>query len=108
MKISLIAISGVRAQSEELNRIGLTLPGFVERRQVIASMPSLSLLTLAALTPPHIEVDYWEIKDLRKQEDFPNDCDLVAITSFSAQVLDAYQVADHYLAKGVAVVLGGL
>lgn len=108
MKIGLIAMSGVRAQNEELNQVGLTLPGFVERRQVIASMPSLSLLTLAALTPPHIEVEYWEIKDLREQEDFPNGYDLVAITSFSAQVLDAYQVADHYLAKGVAVVLGGL
>ena len=66
MKIGLIAMSGVRAQSEELNQVGLTLPGFVERRQVIASMPSLSLLTLAALTPPSIDVEYWEIKDLRE------------------------------------------
>lgn len=108
MKIGLIAMSGVRAQSEELNRVGLTLPGFVERRQVIASMPSLSLLTLAALTPPYIDVDYWEIKDLRQQGEFPDDYDLVAITSFSAQILDAYRVADVYRAKGISVVLGGL
>src|SRR3989338_1573956 len=108
MKISLIAMSGVRAQSEELNRVGLTLPGFVERRQVIASMPSLSLLTLAALTPPYVDVEYWEIKDLREQRVFPEDYDLVAITSFSAQILDAYRVADWYLAKDVPVVLGGL
>ena len=108
MKIGLIAMSGVRAQSEELNRVGLTLPGFVERRQVIASMPSLSLLTLAALTPPAIDVEYSEIKDLREQQVFPDNYDLVAITSFSAQILDAYRVADHYLAKGIPVVLGGL
>ena len=50
MKIGFIAMSGVRAQNEELNRVGLTLPGFVERSRVIASTPSLSLLTLAALT----------------------------------------------------------
>lgn len=108
MKIGLIAMSGVRAQSEELNRVGLTLPGFVERRQVIASMPSLSLLTLAALTPPCIDVEYWEIKDLREQRVFPDDYDLVAITSFSAQILDAYRVADRYLSRGIPVVLGGL
>ena len=108
MKIGLIAMSGVRAQSEELNRVGLTLPGFMERRQVIASMPSLSLLTLAALTPSYIEVEYWEIKDLSEQRVFPDDYDLVAITSFSAQILDAYCVADRYLAQGIPVVLGGL
>lgn len=51
MKIAFIAMSGVRAASEELNRIGMTLPGFVERSEVIASLPSLALLTLAGLTP---------------------------------------------------------
>lgn len=108
MKIGLIAMSGVRAQNEELNQVGLTLPGFVERRQVIASMPSLSMLTLAALTPPHIDVDYWEIKELREHRRFPDAYDLVAITSFSAQILDAYRVADAYRAKGIPVILGGL
>lgn len=34
MKIAFIAMSGVRAASEELNRIGMTLPGFVERSEV--------------------------------------------------------------------------
>jgi len=108
MRVGLIAMSGVRACNDELTRIGLTLPGFVERSKVIASLPSLSLLTLAALTPPPIEVDYWEIKELRNQQSFPEDYDLIAITSFSAQIKDAYLVADLYRAKGVAVVLGGL
>ena len=47
MKIGLIAMSGVRVQDAELMKLGLTLPGFVERSEVIASLPSLSLLTLA-------------------------------------------------------------
>ena len=58
MKIAFIALSGVRAQSEELTRLGMTLPGFVERSKVIASLPSLSLLTLAGMTPGRIELEY--------------------------------------------------
>ena len=45
MKLGLIAMSGVRAVNPKLMEAGLTLPGFVERRKVVASLPSLSLLT---------------------------------------------------------------
>jgi len=38
----------------------VTLPGFVERRVVIASMPSLGLLTLAERTPREYDVTYLE------------------------------------------------
>lgn len=107
MKIGLIAMSGVRADSPALNRAGLTMPGVVERGKVIASMPSLSLLTLAALTPRGVEVEYREIRDLRKEGELP-ECDLAAIATFSAQVLDAYKVADEYRRRGTAVVMGGI
>lgn len=108
MRIGLIAMSGIRAASEELNKVGLTLPGVVERSQVIASMPSLGLLTLAALTPPEFELSYHEIADLRREPALPDGFDLVAIASFSGQIFDAYAVADQYRARGVPVVLGGL
>ena len=108
MKVGFIAMSGVRAYNEELTRIGLTLPGFVERSQVIASLPSLSLLTLAALTPPNVKVEYHEIKNLRNEPTLPTDYDLVAVSSFSAQIYEAYQVADEYRRRGIPVVLGGL
>ncbi len=107
-KIGFIAMSGVRAKNEELTKLGLTLPGFVERNKVIASMPSLSLLTLAGLTPDRFDVDYQEIADLKQAGALPDDYDLVAITSFSAQIFEAYQVADQYRAAGVPVVMGGL
>jgi len=107
-KIGFIAMSGVRAKNEELTKLGLTLPGFVERNKVIASMPSLSLLTLAGLTPNQYEVDYREIADLAQAGSLPDDYDLVAITSFSAQIFEGYRVADQYRAAGVPVVLGGL
>ena len=58
MKIGFIAMIGVRVQNPELIALGLNLPGFVERSEVIASLPSLGLLTLAGMTPAHIDVAY--------------------------------------------------
>ena len=108
MKLGLIAMSGVRAANPELTAIGLTLPGFVERSKVIASMPSLSLLTLAALTPPEVELEYREIADLKLEPELPHGYDAVAVSSYSAQVQDAYRVAEVYRGRGVPVVMGGL
>jgi radical SAM superfamily enzyme YgiQ (UPF0313 family) len=108
LRIGFIAMSGVRADSEELNRAGLTFPGVLERGEVIASLPSLSLLTLAALTPDDIDVEYHEIRDLRRHGELPGRFDLVAISTCSAQVFDAYAVARHYRDRGVPTVMGGL
>jgi radical SAM superfamily enzyme YgiQ (UPF0313 family) len=105
--IALIAMSGVRAANPELNAVGLTMPGFVERSKVIASLPSLSLLTLAGMTPDRIEVSYHEVADLRQLDQLPQ-CDVAAIASFSAQIKDAYELSDRYRTLGVRTVLGGL
>ena len=108
MRIGLIAMSGVRACDAELLRLGLTLPGFVERSKTIASLPSLGLLTLAGMTPPEHPCQYLEVEDIRKLERLPEGFDLVAISSFSAQMAEGYELADRYRALGVPVVLGGL
>jgi radical SAM superfamily enzyme YgiQ (UPF0313 family) len=105
--IALIAMSGVRAANPELNAVGLTMPGFVERSKVIASLPSLSLLTLAGMTPDRIEVSYHDVADLRQLDELPQ-CDVAAIASFSAQIKDAYELSDRYRTLGVRTVLGGL
>ncbi len=107
MRIGLIAMSGVRVRTKDLAELGVTLPGFVNRGRVIASLPSLGLLTVAALTPPDMEVVYREIQDVRP-EDALEPFDLVAISSFTAQIDEAYALADRYRAAGVPVVLGGL
>ena len=65
MKIGLIAMSGVRVRTPELAELGVTLPQFVNRGKVVASLPSLGLLTVAALTPHDAEVVYREIQDVR-------------------------------------------
>lgn len=108
MRIGLIAMSGVRAYDEELLRLGLTLPGFVERSRTIASLPSLGLLTLAGLTPRHHEVCYREVDDIRSLGPDLESFDLVAISTFTAQVEEAYVVADRYRGLGTLVVMGGL
>jgi len=108
VKIALIAMSGIRACDEELLKLGLTLPGFVERSKQIASLPSLGLLTLAGMTPREHRVTYHETPDISALPSLPVDVDLVAISSLSAQVKDAYMVAAHYRALGIPVVMGGL
>ena len=108
MKLGLLAMSGVRAHNPELTALGLTLPGFVERNRTIASLPSLGLLTLAGLTPGAIDVEYADVPDVHPDPWLPGDFDVVAISSFSAQIKEAYELADRYRAAGTRVVLGGL
>src|ERR1044071_8575112 len=108
MRIGFIAMSGVRAHNPELTKLGLTLPGFVERNKVIASLPSLGLLTLAGLTPREVDLHYLEVPDIAACEGVPEEFDAVAISSFSAQIREAYELADRYRALGTKVILGGL
>ena len=106
MNVGLIAVSGIRVCDAELMRLGMTLPGFVERSRVIASLPSLGLLTLAALTPPHRAI-YLEMPSPAESE-LPRGLDLVAISSFTAQMPEAYALARRFRDAGTRVVLGGL
>jgi hypothetical protein len=106
--LGLIAMSGVRVVNPELISLGLTLPGFIERGKVIASLPTLGLLTLAGLTPDHWELSYHDVFDINKLEKPPGPFDLVAISSLAAQIEEAYALADRYRAEGSCVVMGGL
>ena len=108
MKLGLIAMSATRAYNEELTKLGFTLPGFVDRSRVIASLPSLGLLTLAGMTPPGIDMEYLDVPDLQEVDGLPGEFDVVAISSFTAQIREAYELADRYRAAGTTVVLGGL
>lgn len=108
MKIGLIAISGVRAQNKELVELGLTLPGFIERKEVIASLPSLGLLTMAGMTPSHVDLEYLECPEPDSLTDLPGRFDAVALSSFTAKIRDTYRLADRYRATGVKVIMGGL
>jgi radical SAM superfamily enzyme YgiQ (UPF0313 family) len=108
MRIGLIAVSGVRIYNQRLRKHGITLPGFVERAKVIASMPSLGLLTLAGATPDRHEITYLECPEFDEGALKATSFDLVAISSFTAMSDVMYRIADHYRARGTKVVLGGL
>lgn len=107
MNIGLVAMSGIRAYDPELLRLGLTLPGFVERSKTIASLPSLGLLTLAGMTPARHKVHYIEIPDINTADKAPEGMDLMAISSYTAQINEAYQLASGVRNAGIPVVMGG-
>jgi len=108
MKIGFLAMSGIRAHDPKLLELGLTLPGVVERSKVVASLPSLGLLYLAAVTPPDHELRYFEVESDGSEPPEVYTCDLVAISTFSAQVFEAYSIADRLRRTGVRVAMGGL
>ena len=108
MNIGLVAMSGVRVRNKTLMEQGLTLPSFIERSRIIASLPSLSLLTLAGLTSNDVNVSYLEVPNLDDVAGLPGEFDVVAIASYTAQIKDAYVLADRYRRAGTLVILGGL
>jgi len=108
MKIGFLALSGIRAHDPELLALGLTLPGFVNRSKAIASLPSLGLLYLAACTPEGHELEYFEAEADGSEPTDVYRCDLVAISTFSAQIFEAYAIARRLRAAGVRVAMGGL
>ena len=108
LKLGFIAISGVRAYNKELTELGLTLPGFIERNKVIASLPSLGLLTLAGLTDDNYDIDYMEVPEIEDIDKIKKDYDIVAISSFTAKIDVAYKLADMFREAGTTVVMGGL
>ena len=110
-RLALISLSGGRVRDEELLREGMTLPGFVERSEVIASLPSLGLLTLAAHTPPHWDIEYLEFDEFSDEDItrlIDGKFDIVGISALSARIFEAYSLADTLRKNGIPVVLGGL
>ncbi|MCX6996528.1 MAG: cobalamin-dependent protein, partial [Kiritimatiellaeota bacterium] len=107
MNIGLFPLSGIRVCDAELLRLGLTLPGFVERSKTIALLPSLGLLTLAGMTPARHRVQYVEVPDVNLMASLPSGLDLAAISSYSAQIDEAYALAQRFKAMGVPTVIGG-
>lgn len=107
MKVAFISMSGVRVRTEKLAALGVSMPGFVERGNVIASLPSLAGATLAAVTPPDVQFDYYDVTDVTGQE-VKTDYDLIAFSTFTAMAWECYELAARYRAAGIPTVLGGL
>ena len=93
-------------------RVKLILPALTEAtspfwRPIKYSLfPPLGLATLAAYLDPDTEIRL-EDEHVRPL-DLDDDPDLVVIQVYITNAYRAYQIADHYRARGVTVVLGGL
>ncbi len=74
-----------------------------------ARLTPLALATLAALTPPDIDVGFSDdqIHPIDLNDGFQG-ADLVAISVMSKTAYRAYQIADACREKGIKVVLGGI
>jgi radical SAM superfamily enzyme YgiQ (UPF0313 family) len=110
-KAVLIAMSGVRVYNKKLMQLGLTLPGFVDRSKVIASLPSLGLLTIAAHSPENWQIIYKELDEISETAitDILNEKpDLIAFSSLTARINETYDLADKFRQAGIKVVIGGL
>lgn len=110
-KVILISMSGVRVYNKRLLDLGLTLPGFVERSEVIASLPSLGLLTLAAHTPVNWEVIYKELDHFSESEiiEIINEKpDVIAFSSLTARINETYKLSQRFRNIGITVAIGGL
>lgn len=71
-----------------------------------AIFPPLGAATVAALTPPDVEVSLTD--ENVTAIDFQKEVDLVGITVVTTTAQRAYEVADAFRARGVKVVLGGI
>ncbi len=69
------------------------------------AMEPLAFAVLAGLTPPDVELDFFD----ERLEDLPLDhvTDLVAITMTTYTARRCYQVASHFRKRGIQVVVGG-
>ncbi len=104
-------MSGVRVYNKKLLELGLTLPGFVDRSHVIASLPSLGLLTLAAHTPDNWEIIYKELDvytEVEVNQILDEQPDIIAFSSLTARINETYALAKRFRKLNIKVVIGGL
>lgn len=68
--------------------------------------PSLSMLTVAAITPGDIAVSY--VDENFEEINYDADYDIVGITAMTQEALHAYEIAAEFRKRGVHVVMGGI
>ena len=95
MRIGLIAIAGVKMQTRKFIELGVTLPQFVNRGQVVAQLPSLALLTLAGATPAGVELEYVEVDDLATYLDHPRLDFMLVLDAINFYCNDTFHIASE-------------
>jgi radical SAM superfamily enzyme YgiQ (UPF0313 family) len=107
MRVGLVAMSGTRIYDPQLLSELPGCAGALSRLGAVASLPSLALLTVAALIRDKVEVEYLQCPNVNDWKELPSGFDLVAISSYTCQMGEAYELADRFKAAGTPCVLGG-
>jgi radical SAM superfamily enzyme YgiQ (UPF0313 family) len=89
----------------KLRLIAPAVPGNSQKLKKVL-VPPLGLATVAALTPPDVEVSLTD--ENVAAIDFQEETDLVGITVLTITAQRAYEIADMFRARGIKVVLGGI
>ena len=76
------------------------------KRRAAFTLPPMALPLLAAVTPPGVEVRL--IDEAVEDVDLNLEVDLVGISVMTATAPRAYQLGDHFRARGIKVVMGGV
>lgn len=71
-------------------------------------MPNAALLTLIALTPPEVEIDYVFCDENLEPIDWKQPCNLVAITGYTLQAERMQIIAAKFRERGTPVAVGGI
>jgi len=93
-------------------KVKMILPALTEAKSPFfrpikySLFPPLGLASLAAYIPPHWEVEL--VDEHVETLDLDDNPDLVVIQVYITNAYRAYEIADHYRARGVYVCLGGL
>ncbi|MDD5687862.1 MAG: radical SAM protein [Elusimicrobia bacterium] len=104
MKITLIAPRQI-VEDGNSEKWGTEFSSFLFGKKKYYSAP-LALATIAALTPPNIEVNI--IDENIEQIDFDIDTNLVGITASTFLAPRAYEIADEFRKRNIKVILGGI
>ncbi len=80
------------------------LPAFWHGGKVLS--PPMCLPVLASLTPPGVKIHL--VDENVETVNLAEPADLVAISSMTASAPRGYEIADHFRARGVPVVMGGM
>jgi radical SAM superfamily enzyme YgiQ (UPF0313 family) len=76
------------------------------KRRAAFTLPPMALPLLAAVTPPGVEVRL--IDEAVEDVDLNLEADLVGLSVMTATAPRAYQLGDHFRARGIKVVMGGI
>jgi radical SAM superfamily enzyme YgiQ (UPF0313 family) len=92
-------------------KLELVAPAVVDEKKRgmqgrVFQLPPLSLATVAAATPEHVNVEI--IDEAIEPINYNCGADIVGITALTRFAPHAYEIADHFRQKGIKVVMGGL